>query len=62
MLVLTRRHEESITIGHNAEIVIKVLHLRGSQVWIGVEAPRDVPVHRTEFYNRLAAAEGKPTV
>jgi len=46
MLILTRREGESIRIGH--DVVITVVEVRGSQVRIGVEAPRSVQVHRAE--------------
>jgi carbon storage regulator len=46
VLVLSRRANQSIVIGPN--IVVRVLDIRGDQVRIGVEAPRDVAVHREE--------------
>lgn len=51
MLILTRRPGESIRIGDNIEIIV-VDHDRGS-VRIGVDAPRDIPVHRDEIYKRI---------
>jgi len=51
MLILTRRIGESIIIGDN--IVINVLGVRGLQVRLGIEAPRDVSVHREEIYQRI---------
>lgn len=48
MLVLTRRAGESIVIGN--EVTVTVLEVRGDQVRIGIDAPRDVPVHREEVY------------
>lgn len=62
MLILTRRLNETLLIGDN--IVVKVLGIKGNQVRIGIEAPRDVSVHREEIYQRiktkpmLVAAEG----
>ena len=53
MLVLTRHTNESIKIGNDAEITIVVLGIRGNQVKIGIEAKRDIPVHRTEIYERI---------
>lgn len=53
MLVLTRRIDQSITIGN--EIVVTVLEVRGDQVRIGVEAPRSVQVHREEVYRQIEA-------
>ena len=48
MLVLTRRHDESIMIGDDIEI--KVLEVRENHVKLGISAPRKVPVHRREVY------------
>ncbi|MCW2724649.1 MAG: csrA [Frankiales bacterium] len=54
MLVLTRRPKQSLVIGH--DIVITVLEIKGDSVRIGIEAPRDVDVHRNEVYEELQAA------
>jgi carbon storage regulator len=54
MLVLTRRANESLIIGH--DIVVTVLEIRGDTVRLGIRAPRDVSVHREEIYARLRAA------
>jgi len=51
VLVLTRKVQESITIGHN--IVVTVLEIRGNQIRIGVEAPKQTPVNRTEIYESI---------
>jgi carbon storage regulator len=51
MLILTRKVKESITIGN--DITISVLEMRGNQVRLGVEAPKDTPVHRTEIYRTI---------
>jgi len=51
MLVLTRRTNQSLVIGH--DITITVLEIRGDQVRIGINAPRDVSVHREEVYAEL---------
>lgn len=53
MLVLTRRLNQSITIGDNVEIT--VLEVRGDQIRLGIQAPRDLPVHRREIYDELVA-------
>ena len=51
MLVLTRRVGEAIVIGNG--MVVRVLGVRGDQVRIGVDAPRNVPVHREEVYREV---------
>lgn len=47
MLILKRKPGESIVVGEN--IRISFLEIKGRQVWIGVEAPRDVPIRREEI-------------
>jgi carbon storage regulator len=54
VLVLTRRANQSIMIGH--DIVVTVLEVRGDQVRLGIRAPRDVDVHREEVFAALQAA------
>ncbi len=51
MLVLTRKVGESINIGN--DIKITIINLEGGQVRLGIEAPRDVIVHREEIYNKI---------
>ena len=51
MLILTRRMGESLVIGDN--ITITVLGVKGNQTRLGVDAPRDVSVHREEILNRI---------
>ena len=51
MLILTRRVGESLMIGD--EVNVTVLGIKGSQVRIGVNAPKDVAVHREEIYQRI---------
>ena len=54
MLVLTRRANQSIMIGH--EIVVTVLEVRGDQVRLGIKAPRSIDVHREEIFVQLQQA------
>ncbi len=70
MLILTRRAGETVMIG--SDVTITVLGVKGNQVRIGINAPRDVAVHREEIYERIqseknakdadASAEGSLTV
>lgn len=53
MLILTRRVGESLIIGD--DVVINVLGVKGNQVRIGVDAPKEVSVHREEIYDRIQA-------
>jgi len=51
MLILTRRVGETLMIGDN--VTVTVLGTKGSQVRLGVNAPRDISVHREEIYERI---------
>jgi carbon storage regulator CsrA len=51
MLILTRRTRESLKIGD--DVTVTVLALQGGQVRLGVEAPKSIPVHRQEVYERI---------
>ena len=51
MLILTRRLGEKLVIGEN--VTVTVLGVKGNQVRIGIDAPRDVTVHREEVYERI---------
>ncbi|GIW99175.1 MAG: carbon storage regulator [Pirellulaceae bacterium] len=55
MLVLSRKKNESIVI--NNDITIVVVEIRGDKVRLGVEAPREVPVHRREVYEAIKRAQ-----
>ena len=58
MLILTRHIGTTINIGD--DITVTVLGVKGGQVRLGVNAPRDVAVHREEIYTRIKAGEPKP--
>jgi len=51
MLILTRRISESIIVGDDVKIT--VLGVKGNQVRLGIDAPKDVSVHREEIYERI---------
>ncbi len=55
MLVLSRKKNESIVI--NNDITIVVVEIRGDKVRLGVEAPREVPVHRREVYDAIKRSQ-----
>lgn len=51
MLILTRRTGEKVFIGN--EVTLTVLGVRGNQVRFGINAPKSIPVHREEIYERI---------
>ena len=51
MLILTRRVGETLMIGD--EVTVTILEVKGNQVRVGINAPREVPVHREEIYRRI---------
>jgi len=53
MLVLSRKPDEAIVIG--GEVTVSVLSVRGKQVRLGIEAPREVAVNREEVHRRIKA-------
>lgn len=58
MLILTRRVGETLMIGD--EVSVTVLGVKGNQVRVGINAPRDVAVHREEIAQRIAAGAEFP--
>ena len=54
MLVLTRNIGETIIIGDNKEkVILTVLNIKGKQAKIGIDAPKNIPVHREEIYQKI---------
>jgi carbon storage regulator len=53
MLILTRKANETLTVGN--DVTLTILGVKGNQVRIGVNAPKEIPVHREEVYNRIKA-------
>ena len=58
MLILTRRVGETLVIGD--KVTITVLGVKGNQVRVGINAPKDVAVHREEIYQRIQRDAGEP--
>ena len=56
MLILTRKINEVLRIGENVKVA--VLGVKGNQVRIGIDAPRDTAVHREEIYRRIQQEKG----
>jgi carbon storage regulator len=57
MLILTRRVGETVVIGD--EITVTVLEVKGNQIRLGIQAPKEIPVHREEVYVRLNEEKGR---
>jgi len=59
MLILTRRAGETVMIG--SDVTITVLGVKGNQVRIGINAPKDVAVHREEIFQRIQSEKEAET-
>ena len=59
MLILTRRVGETLMIGDN--VTVTVLGVKGNQVRIGINAPKDLAVHREEIYQRIKREQTGPS-
>jgi carbon storage regulator len=60
MLILTRRAGETLMIGE--EVTVTVMDVKGNQVRIGINAPKDVEVHREEIHDRVQKEKAQQTV
>jgi len=60
MLILTRRVGETLIIGD--DVSVTVLGVRGNQVRLGVDAPKDIAVHREEIYQKIQNEKDTPAI
>jgi carbon storage regulator len=58
MLILTRRNGESLKIGD--DVTVTVLDIKGNQVRIAIDPPREISVHREEVYDRIQKQKNDP--
>ncbi len=58
MLILTRRVGETLMIGN--DVTVTILGVKGNQVRVGINAPKNVAVHREEIYERIKREQGDP--
>jgi len=59
MLILTRRVGETVMIGN--DVTVTILGVKGNQVRVGINAPKDVAVHREEIYERIKREQHDPS-
>ena len=57
MLILTRRISETLIVGE--DVFVTVLGIKGNQIRLGIDAPKETPVHREEIYRRIHEGEEK---
>lgn len=60
MLVLSRQRDESIIIGD--KVVVTIVDVRGDKVKLGIEAPKEIPVHRREVYEAILRENRQATL
>lgn len=53
MLILTRRIGEVLVVGEDGDVKVTVLGVKGNQVRLGIEADKNIPVHREEIFQRI---------
>lgn len=58
MLILTRRKDEAIRIGEKGIITVRVIEIREDRVRLGIDGPREIPIHRPEIFESIER-EGK---
>lgn len=60
MLILTRRVGEKLIIGD--DVIVTILSLKGNQIRVGIEAPREIKVHRQEVFDRIKKEQERETL
>jgi carbon storage regulator CsrA len=61
MLILTRKLNEEIVIGHNRDIIVKITRIDKDTVKLGITANAEIPVHRAEVFAKVFGAAKSPT-